>query len=173
MSIPIYVELPETLRGKVEIGELLVASGVVAANAVKDLKENIRNFIGGPMKFDNEDMEYLKAYMPDIITDENTIDVFALVTKTQRMVNKFLLDEYKNLIENNTLQTLQDLVSEAENKYKFGRPSTNTNYWKTMAEKMNKISYYNKSNDSSTNTSNVSPTLNSMPSSSWNSDLAI
>ena len=50
MSMPIYVELPETLRGKVEIGELLVASGVVAANAVKDLKENIRNFIGGPMK---------------------------------------------------------------------------------------------------------------------------
>jgi len=45
----IFVELPEELRNKVQIGELLYASGVVAANAVKDFKENIRNLIGGPM----------------------------------------------------------------------------------------------------------------------------
>ena len=45
----IFVELPQELQNRVEIGELIFASGVVAANAVKDFKENIRNLIGGPM----------------------------------------------------------------------------------------------------------------------------
>jgi len=45
----IFVDLPEDLKNRVQIGELLYASGVVAANAVKDFKENIRNLIGGPM----------------------------------------------------------------------------------------------------------------------------
>jgi len=46
----VYVELPEELKGKVEIGELFFASGVMAANAIKDFKETVRNIVGGPMK---------------------------------------------------------------------------------------------------------------------------
>ena len=45
----VLIELPEEIKGQVEVGELIFASGVVAANAVKDFKENIRNIIGGPM----------------------------------------------------------------------------------------------------------------------------
>jgi uncharacterized protein YbjQ (UPF0145 family) len=46
----VYVELPEELKNKVEVGELLFASGVMAANAIKDFKESVRNIVGGPMR---------------------------------------------------------------------------------------------------------------------------
>ena len=38
------------LHEEVEIGELLVVVTVYAANVVKDVRENIRNLIGGRMK---------------------------------------------------------------------------------------------------------------------------
>jgi uncharacterized protein YbjQ (UPF0145 family) len=38
------------LHEDVEIGELLVVTTVYAANVVKDVRENIRNLIGGRMK---------------------------------------------------------------------------------------------------------------------------
>lgn len=36
--------------GEVEVGELLIAVSVMAANVVKDIRENIRNLIGGRMQ---------------------------------------------------------------------------------------------------------------------------
>lgn len=45
----IYIELPKELQDKVEIGELLISSGVIAANVIKDLKEGIKNIFGGKM----------------------------------------------------------------------------------------------------------------------------
>ncbi len=46
----IYVRLPKHLEDKVDIGELLFASGVVAANVIRDFKETIRNYLGGNME---------------------------------------------------------------------------------------------------------------------------
>ena len=41
---------PETLPQNVELGELLTVCTVSAANVVKDLRENVRNLVGGEMK---------------------------------------------------------------------------------------------------------------------------
>jgi uncharacterized protein YbjQ (UPF0145 family) len=41
---------PETLPQEVELGELLTVCTVTAANIVKDVRENIRNLVGGEMK---------------------------------------------------------------------------------------------------------------------------
>ncbi|MCB0114848.1 MAG: heavy metal-binding domain-containing protein [Caldilineaceae bacterium] len=39
----------DQVHGEVEVGELLVAVTVYAANVVRDVRENIRNLIGGRM----------------------------------------------------------------------------------------------------------------------------
>lgn len=36
--------------GEVEVGEMMVAVGVMAANVVKDIRENLRNLVGGRMR---------------------------------------------------------------------------------------------------------------------------
>ncbi len=36
-------------EGPIEVGELLVVVSVMAANVVKDIRENIRNLVGGRM----------------------------------------------------------------------------------------------------------------------------
>ncbi len=41
---------PETLPQEVELGELLTVCTVSAANIVKDVRENLRNLVGGEMK---------------------------------------------------------------------------------------------------------------------------
>ncbi|CAA9589311.1 MAG: hypothetical protein AVDCRST_MAG86-4378 [uncultured Truepera sp.] len=41
---------PETLPHEVELGELLTVCTVSAANIVKDVRENLRNLVGGEMK---------------------------------------------------------------------------------------------------------------------------
>ncbi len=40
----------ETLPQAVELGELLTVCSVSAANVVKDIRENVRNLVGGEMK---------------------------------------------------------------------------------------------------------------------------
>ncbi len=41
---------PETLPQDTELGELLTVCTVGAANVVKDIRENVRNLVGGEMK---------------------------------------------------------------------------------------------------------------------------
>lgn len=41
---------PETLPQEVELGELLTVCAVTAANIVKDVRENLRNLVGGELK---------------------------------------------------------------------------------------------------------------------------
>jgi uncharacterized protein YbjQ (UPF0145 family) len=41
---------PDTLSQEVELGELLTVCTVTAASVVKDVRENLRNLIGGEMK---------------------------------------------------------------------------------------------------------------------------
>ena len=40
----------ETLPREVEVGELLTVCAITAANVVKDVRENLRNLVGGEMK---------------------------------------------------------------------------------------------------------------------------
>jgi len=101
------------------------------------------NVIGGPLKFDNEDMEFLRAYLPDIITKENTIDVMALATKTQRMIAKYLSKQYKQLVNENSLSTLEDLLAKAEENLKMD-PAPPSKFWEKAAEAMKKTSMYTR-----------------------------
>jgi uncharacterized protein YbjQ (UPF0145 family) len=39
----------KTIQGPIEVGELLMVVSVMAANVVNDIRENIRNLIGGRM----------------------------------------------------------------------------------------------------------------------------
>ena len=41
---------PETLPQDTELGELLTVCAVGAANVVKDIRENVRNLVGGELK---------------------------------------------------------------------------------------------------------------------------
>lgn len=41
---------PETLSQEVEFGELLTVCAVTAASVVKDVRENLRNLVGGELK---------------------------------------------------------------------------------------------------------------------------
>lgn len=40
----------ETLAKEVEVGELLTVCAITAASVVKDVRENLRNLVGGEMK---------------------------------------------------------------------------------------------------------------------------
>lgn len=41
---------PDTLPTEVELGELLTVCAVTAASVVKDVRENLRNLVGGELK---------------------------------------------------------------------------------------------------------------------------
>jgi len=41
---------PETLPQEVELGELLTVCAITAASVVKDVRENLRNLVGGELK---------------------------------------------------------------------------------------------------------------------------
>lgn len=53
--------------------------------------------IGTPYKFDNVMLEYLHNAMPDIFTDSNSIDVFAMATRAQRIANQQYRNDYERL----------------------------------------------------------------------------
>lgn len=45
------------------------------------------DLVGTPVKFDNDDLKFMSKYMPDLITDNNFIDVPAIALKAQRAAN--------------------------------------------------------------------------------------
>ena len=47
--MPILIAMDVYPNHNIEIGEMLFASSVAAANVVKDIRENIRNLVGGRM----------------------------------------------------------------------------------------------------------------------------
>lgn len=53
--------------------------------------------LGRPWKLDQEQMDIYHQIAPDIFTDENYIDVFALATRAQRMANQAMEDEFEQI----------------------------------------------------------------------------
>ncbi|MFN8439990.1 MAG: heavy metal-binding domain-containing protein [Caldilineaceae bacterium] len=47
--MPILISLDHYPHHNIEVGELLFSTSVAAANVVKDIRENIRNLVGGRM----------------------------------------------------------------------------------------------------------------------------
>lgn len=58
--------------------------------------------LGNVMKFNQRDLEYIRNALPNIITKENHIDVYAIVNRAQMMANKQMLEERK-LYQNGVL----------------------------------------------------------------------
>ena len=76
--------------------------------------------LGGPLQMDQDDMEFLHEYFPDIFRKNNYIDVFAIATKAQRRyLNEFLAnyDNYKNSDKDIT-QLAEDSIRIKQNVYK-------------------------------------------------------
>ena len=82
--------------------------------------------IGAPLKLSKEDMAYFHMFMPDAITKEGYLNIMAVVTKTQRSINKYLKQQYKTIKTDNSIQHLQDLLKESQKT----RPETPTPYHK-------------------------------------------
>jgi uncharacterized protein YbjQ (UPF0145 family) len=51
LPVPIQLTAPDgkAINGPIEVGELLMVVTVMAANVVNDIRENIRNLVGGRM----------------------------------------------------------------------------------------------------------------------------
>ncbi len=59
--------------------------GILAPTFMKDSKQFDKSKMGVPLKLDNEDMLAMKRLLPGLITDQNGINVHAMVSKSQRM----------------------------------------------------------------------------------------
>ena len=70
-----------------------------------------KDLLGGPLKIDEEDMDFLHQYFPTIFKDNNYIDVFAIATRAQRRYLNEFLDNYKNI--ENTNDGIVQLAQEA------------------------------------------------------------
>lgn len=57
--------------------------------------------LGRPFKLDQGHLSALHDLMPDVFSDENYFDIFALANKAQRLANKLFIDDY-NKLENGT-----------------------------------------------------------------------
>ena len=51
--------------------------------------------IGTPVELNKDDLDFIHKYIPDIVTENNYIDIFSVVTKAQRMYNKQIVEEYR------------------------------------------------------------------------------
>lgn len=55
--------------------------------------------IGAALKLDQSYMDELQKLMPDIVTNTNYIDVFAIANKAQRLANKQMIEEFDGIIQ--------------------------------------------------------------------------
>jgi len=55
-------------------------------------KNTNKQSIGSPLKINQDDLDFMRQYMPDLLTEDNYIDVMAIATKAQRMAN----NQFKN-----------------------------------------------------------------------------
>ena len=90
--------------------------------------------IGAPLKLSKEDMAYFHMFMPEAITKEGYLNIMAVVTRTQRSINKYLKQQYKTIKTDGSIQHLQQLVKESQET----RPETPTpyhKYWEDVKKK--------------------------------------
>ena len=109
------------------------------------------NTLGAPLKLNSEDLEYFKLLMPDVITDNGEIDIFAVITRTQRAVNKYLEKQYSTIKTNSNLRNIQDLLKEAKNST-IPKPTPYHDYWKKV-KKAYSGPLYGKKDDKNTDNS--------------------
>jgi len=117
--------------------------GLVTPSLMPSNKDNV----GVPIKLDKKDTEFLREYMPDIITKDNYIDVFNMVTKTQRLYNemhKKELELYENInnitsVSDNLGKELLKISDNVKNRpsdfFERVRKSTKNSKWYGFKQK--------------------------------------
>ena len=90
--------------------------------------------IGAPLKLSKEDMAYFHMFMPEAITEKGYLNIMAVITKTQRAVNKYLKEQYSTIKTNNSISNLKELQTEVA-KQKFKKPTPYHKYWDDVKEK--------------------------------------
>ena len=117
--------------------------------------------LGGPLKIDQDDMDFLHEYFPDIFRKNNYIDVFAIATKAQRRyLNEFLAnyDNFKNSNKDIT-KLAEDAIRIKKNVYKHDDTS-----YEEYVSKLNLISSslygYKKDNTNSNKSIDLKNNLN-------------
>ena len=101
------------------------------------------NTLGTPLKINNEDLEYFRIFMPEAITKEGYIDIFAVVTRTQRAINKYLKKQYTDIKTDGKLSRLQDLLKEAREST-IEKPDPYHEYWDIVKKAYNGPMYGKK-----------------------------
>ena len=116
--------------------------------------------LGGPLQIDQEDMDFLHEYFPDIFRKNNYIDVFAIATKAQRRYLNEFLDNYNNF--KNTNKDIAKLAEEAIRIKKNVYQHDDTNY-ESYVKKLNLINSslygYKKQNDKQTDVNTTNDAL--------------
>jgi len=92
------------------------------------------NKTGLPVKLDNDDIKFMKKFMPDLITGDNYIDVFSMITRAQRLYFK----RHKEIMEK--YETGQ--VPEKEEDYKVKDDKTKSKYFEEVRNKIAKTKIY-------------------------------
>lgn len=116
--------------------------GILAPELMPDSSEADK--IGVGFKFDEDDMNQIRDMMPDLVTDSNYIDVFAIATRAETLHNKRLLRE-KELYEKgdvNEYDFLGYVMDENDNIERKSAGSTiisETNYKHSFSKFLEKL----------------------------------
>lgn len=92
--------------------------GILSPSLTKNEKDP--QSIGSPLKINNEDLSFIRKYMPDLFTSDNYIDVMAVATKAQRMANnqfrnEMLLYDTGVINEKNYIGLIKSTMSDIHN----------------------------------------------------------
>ena len=114
------------------------------------------NLLGGPLQMDQDDMDFLHEYFPDIFRKNNYIDVFAIATKAQRRYLNEFLSNYENF--KNTSKDIAKLAEDSIRIKKNIYQHDDTNF-ESYVKKLNLINstlygYKKQKNEQSVSTKN-------------------
>ena len=109
--------------------------------------------LGGPLQMDQDDMDFLHEYFPEIFRKNNYIDVFAIATKAQRRYLNEFLSNYENF-----KNTSKDITKLAEDSIRIKKSvyQYDVTDYDNYVKKLNLINsslygYKKQNNDNPTN----------------------
>lgn len=150
--------------------------GILSPAFIKSSSD--KQAIGSPLKINQEDVDFMRQYMPDLITEDNYIDVMAIATKAQRMANNQFQNDmamFDNMSETALGNETKNFVGLVQNNMSnvHDIPQTSHIAWMNEIMMTNAKKVYAKpntteskdtvvTNDAKTNTANDDGTINAV-----------
>jgi len=135
-----------------------VELGIVSPNLLEDQSDTKK--IGTPVTLDKNDLDFIHKYIPDIVTEDNYIDIFAVITKAQRMYNKQIVEEYR--LYKQGASTELDLLGKIVNG-PLNKKTPETTEWKKWAKLIDFMGLYGSESDMKNNNENKTTNPNNNP----------